>query len=492
MTRTAGESHDLFVVFTVAFAAGMVNVDNYIVNIALPTITDYFGMDTGRASWISMSYLIAMVTTMLIVGRLADRIGVRKVFVGGYALFTAASLLCGLSPGFGWLIAFRVLQGFGGSMLYVGGFAVVPRYLPPGRSGWAFGITSTAAGFGMMAGAPLGGIITQYLSWHWIFLINVPIGLAAVIWTCRVIPGERSGPGEAEERVPFDIPGCLLSLAGLLALVFAVNQGQEMGWLSRPILACGAVAAVCLTIFIVRQFHQRYPLIDPGLFRVRDFRLGLFAAFAVFVLFAGSNFILPFYLRLSLGLSSSHTGLVMMIYSLVYLISAPPAGRLSDRVSASAISLYGMLSAALACLFFALTLHRTSMLPAVVFLAWLALSLGFFFSPNNKMVIGAIAPEHRGVGIGVFRTICHLASLFGVCLYETVFSGTLPGFLDSGGTSHLQAGWAKEAVGTAFRNAYLFGAGLAGAAIISMVVSGGWRQPAGAKARRKGTTPAGT
>jgi EmrB/QacA subfamily drug resistance transporter len=473
MDRTAGKSHDLFVVFTVAFAAGMVNVDNYIVNIALPTITDYFRIDTGRASWGSMSYLITMVTTMLIVGRLADRVGVRKVFVGGYIVFTAASLFCGLSPGFGWLIVFRVLQGLGGSMLYVGGFAVVPRYLPPGRSGWAFGITSTAAGFGMMAGAPLGGIITQYLSWHWIFLINVPIGLAAVIWTCRVIPGEKTGVrGQPEETAPFDVPGCLLSLAGLLALVFAINQGQEMGWLSWPIVACGAVAAVCLSVFVARQFRQKHPLIDPGLFRVKDFRLGLFAAFAVFILFAGSNFILPFYLRLSMGLSSSHTGLVMMIYSLVYLTSAPPAGRLSDRVSPSAISLYGMVSAALACLFFALTLHRTSMTPAVIFLAWLALSLGFFFSPNNKMVIGAITPEHRGVGIGVFRTICHLASLFGVCLYETVFSGTLPGFLDSVGSSHVQAGCADGAVCFAFRNAYLFGAGLAAATIMYVVVSG--------------------
>jgi EmrB/QacA subfamily drug resistance transporter len=457
------------VVLSVAFAAFMVNVDNYIVVIALPTITASFAIDTGTASWISISYLLAMVATMLVMGRVGDRIGVRTVFIAGYVIFTFASLLCGISPGINWLIMSRVLQGLGGCMLYVGGFAVIPRYLPPDRHGWAFGITSTAAGLGMIVGAPLGGIITQYLSWHWAFLLNLPVGIVAGLCTARVIqPEKRASRGKESAAGKFDVFGSLLSLIGIIALLLGISGGPERGWGSMSTLARFATALVFLSCFIVRQGRLKDPLVNLSLFRIKNFVRGIAASFSVFLFFAGSDFLLPFYLSQTKGLSSSWTGLVLTTYSLVYLGIAPFAGRVSDRMNPGSISTLGMVSASAAFLFFGLTLHRSSMGPVILFLAWLALSLGFFFSPNNKLVVDSIPEEDRGVGIALFWTINHFGILLGICLFETIHSAVLPGHRISGGLQMRQAGPSAEILFHGFRNAFIAG-GIIG--LITVVIS---------------------
>lgn len=457
MIHDSRKSHDLFVVLTVGFAAFMVNVDNYIVVVAVPTITRSFGIDTGTASWISMGYLVPMVSAMLIMGRVTDRIGVKTVFITGYVIFTFASLLCGISPSIHWLVFSRVLQGIGGCMLYVGGFAMIPHYLPQDRNGWAFGIASTAAGLGMMAGAPLGGIITQYLSWRWAFLINLPVGVVAVLWTSRLIPAAKTDRRPRGASKKFDVLGSFFSAVGLLAVLFGISGGQERGWHSLSTLACFGAASVFLSVFIIHQKRQREPLINLTLFRVKNFTRGIIAGFSVFLFFAGADFLLPFYLQLVKGLTNSQTGLAIMTYSLVYLAIAPLSGRLSDRMNPLVISTVGLSSASAACIFFALSLHWNGIGSVIIFLAWLAVSLGFFFSPNNKLLVDSIPEEHQGVGIAAFWTINHLGILLGICLYETIFSAALPGNLVIGSLHGDQAIVSGGIMLRGFRNAFLIG-----------------------------------
>lgn len=415
------------IVFGVAFSAYMVSLDHYIVNIALPTITASFHIDIGRASWISLAYVIAIVSTMLFFGKIADRFGLKRVFVAGYAVYTAGSFLCGVAPGFHSLVLFRFIQGLGGSMLYVGGFAILGRLLPSERRGWGFGILSTAAGFGLMMGAPVGGFLTQYLSWHWVFLVNVPLGVVAIVFSLREIPStaaaEGGGSGTSKR---FDVLGAVLSVTGLFAFVFALNRARQIGWASPAIVASLIVSAITLSLFALNEKKHPDPILRMSVFGRPDFAVGTVHAFAAFLLFAGSNFALPFYLECIQGLTASQTGLVMTGYSIVYLFVAALAGRLSDSFSARRMTRLALASATAACLFFALSTSRKGIGPTLFYLCWLGVSMAFFFSPNNNMVMRSVSRADEGVGSGVFRTFCHLGVLMGVCAYEAVFSHGLP------------------------------------------------------------------
>ena len=451
MGITNGDKYNNYfkIVLSVAFSAFIVNVDNYIVNIALPTITADFGIDASKASWIALSYILAMVSTMLLFGKVADRVGLKKVFITGYVLFSLGSMLCGIAPDLLFLVISRAIQGLGGSMLYVSGFAVISEFVPDDRRGWAFGMISTAVGLGLMLSAPLGGFITEYLSWHWVFLVNVPLCAGAIIFAAWVIPVVkiREKPQKREDR-KFDVLGALLCLTGLLALVAALKMADKNSWYSPVILISSGIAVFAISMFIVNEKRHKDPILNLDIFRRHNFVAGSIDSFAVFVFFAGSNFLLPFFLERVKGLTSSQTGLAMMAYSVVYLTIAPLAGRLSDTFSSRIISSLALASGAAASLTFALTMHLEGVLPAILYLLWLALSMAFFFPTNNNMVMRAVPQEHLGAGAGIFRTLCHLGILIGVSLYGTVFSHSLPqGVTDA----------SRDLLINAFKNAFLFG-----------------------------------
>lgn len=180
-------SRQRWIVISVAFSSFIVVLDAYIVNVSLPAIARYFNVGTSDVVHVIVAYLLIITSTLLLFGKLGDRFGFKKFFMLGFCFFTAGSLLCGISPTLGILIASRCLQGIGGAILYAIGTALIPKHLPEHRRGWAFGTVATAAGLGMAIGAPVGGFITQLLNWHWIFLINVPVGTAIChITSCRL------------------------------------------------------------------------------------------------------------------------------------------------------------------------------------------------------------------------------------------------------------------------------------------------------------------
>ncbi len=181
------------VILCIAFAVFMVRLDGYIVNISLPTIARYFQVGTSEVSWIVLIYLLVMTGCMLILGKLGDRFGLKRIFLMGYLVFSVSSLFCGLAPTIHTLDLARAVQGVGGAMMIVSAFAIVSRLLPEHLTGWAFGVCSFANSLGIMVGSPLGGFITGFFSWKWIFLINVPIGL----WPVPVLEnpaGHRARP----------------------------------------------------------------------------------------------------------------------------------------------------------------------------------------------------------------------------------------------------------------------------------------------------------
>jgi len=444
----------LGIVLSICFAAFMATLDSYIVTISLPVIARDFGVGPGPASWVVLSYVLLLTAAMLIVGKLADRIGLKRVFLFGYGTFLAGSALCGIAGNLPLLVAARALQGVGGAMLTIPAYALIPRHVPQGIRGRAFGLLATAAALGLAVGAPAGGVITGYLSWNWIFLINIPLGIPAILLARKALPDDSPKGEAAEAAGRFDLPGALLSFAGVLLLVLTLNRGNGLGWNSPPVIAGLAGSALLAAAFVVREQRTANPLVDPALFAVRDFTRATLGASLAFLVLAGSNFLLPFYLQRLKGLSPQSAGFMLLLYSLAYLLVSPLAGRAADRGGSARLCFLGTLSAAAACGFFALSLSISGIAPVALFLAWLGASYGLFFSPNTTLVMTAAPPDRQGVASGVFSVISRLSIVLGVSLFETLFSRFAPG----AGSGAAAAGSVPVHLENGFRAAYILGA----------------------------------
>jgi EmrB/QacA subfamily drug resistance transporter len=445
----------IWLVLSICFAAFMATLDSYIVTISLPVIARSFGVGPGTVSWVVLSYVLFLTATMLVVGKLADRIGLKRIFLIGYGTFLAGSALCGVSGNLPLLVAARALQGVGGAMLTVPAYALIPRHVPERIRGWAFGLLATAAALGLAVGAPAGGVITGYLSWNWIFLINLPIGIPAILLARKVLPDDEVR-SEGDACGPFDLPGALLSFAGVLLLILTLNRGRELGWVSPPVIAGLAGSALLAALFVVRESRVEDPLVAPALFAARNFTRAAVGAGLAFMVLAGSNFLLPFYLQRLKGMPPRDAGFLLMLYSAAYLAVSPLAGRAADRIAPAWLCFLGTLSAAVACGFFALSLSSSGLAPVALFLVWLGASYGLFFSPNTTLVMGAAPLDAQGSGAAMFSVISRLSIVLGVSLFETLFSQFAPetGSGAAAGTvssSDLQAG---------FRAAYILGAAL--------------------------------
>jgi EmrB/QacA subfamily drug resistance transporter len=440
------------VVLTVVFAAFMSKLDTFVVNISLPSIARDFGVGPVRASWVVLSFLIAVTSSLLILGKLADRLGLKRVFMAGYAVFTLGSVLCALSGDLPALVASRCLQGLGGAMLLISGYALIPRFLPEKSRGVAFGALTAAAAVGATVGAPLGGAITRFLSWHWVFWINVPVGIVAMAMAWRLLPQAAPAPTRGAQR--FDWAGAVLSSLGIGALVYGLNRGGEEGWGSPGIVAALASAVLLLAGFLWSERACLDPLLELRLFKRPGFRYAVGAMCFAFLVFAGNPFLMPFYLEGVAGLDPASSGLLFLVYTSFYVVAGPVAGRISDRLDPRVLCSASMFSAALACVTFALSLGGGGLRPAAAFLVWSGISFGFFVAPNNNLIMSQAPDGRHGAVSGAFNTLSNLSQVIGVVLFESVFAA-------GGGPAAAASGAAVgPAAGTAggFAAAYLAGA----------------------------------
>jgi EmrB/QacA subfamily drug resistance transporter len=433
-----------------ALAPFMASLDTYVVNISLPAIARNFHVDTSGVSWVVLAYLLALTGTLLIFGRLGDRFGLKRVFLTGFAVFTAASLLCGIAPGIHLLILARFLQGIGAAMLLSMGSALITRSVPAEYQGAAFRFCATAVALGIMLGTPLGGLLTGYASWHWIFLINIPVGAVAIACCQRVLPSDSSAP-RSDNTERFDATGAGLIFASLLLLVYALNSGGERGWTSPWILGTAAAGIVLLILFLSWERRTASPLLDLSLFRDRAFTAGNLANCGAAAFLAGNNFLLPFYLEQKLHLQPQQAGLVMLVYSLVYMAASLGTGRLVDRAPPALLGAWAMLLGSAAALGFALTLGAGGLMSVMPYLVALAIGYALFIPSNNHMIM-TLAPEGKlGVVSGLYRMEVYLSMVVGVVLLGGVFHRFLPG---------TPAGTVRPPMllELGFRNAYCLGA----------------------------------
>jgi len=395
----------------------MATIDGSIVNIALPEIARSFGAGIGSVQWVVTSYLIAISSTLLVWGRLADIYGRRRFFAAGLAIFTLGSLACALAGSLAALVAARVLQALGAAMGMALVQGIVTSIFPPADRGKALGIVGAVVSIGSLLGPSLGGILVRAAGWRSIFLVNLPVGAAAVALTFAVMPESK---GTDEKR--FDLRGAFL-LALAVSGLFAALLMAQAGHLPAPALAAAlaAVAAAALAFVRVERRHPA-PLLDGSLFANRVFSSGLVASLLSYMAMFGYIFIMPFYLQSVRGLDILRSGLLMSLYPLVTGLLAPLAGSLSDRITYKPLTIFGLALTALV-LASMTSFGRDTPLPLIgLCVSLLGVGGAAFTSPNTSSVMGSAPRDRLGLAGSISAFFRNLGMVAGTSAAVFVFS----------------------------------------------------------------------
>lgn len=386
-------------------------IDGSIVNITLPTMVDYFDTTFSAIQWVVLIYLLTISTLMLTMGRLGDMKGKKPVYTIGFAVFITGSLLCGLSQSVQTLIAARAFQGIGAAMVMALGMAIVTESFPPSERGRALGLTGAIVSIGIVIGPTLGGLIVEHLSWHWIFFVNIPVGLIGIPMVIRFVPDLRPTGGQK-----FDFAGSATLLAMLICLLMSLNLGQQLGFTNTAVLTLLAGFVVFLSLFILAERRAVQPMIDLSLFRNILLRTNLITGFFTFVTQAGSIFLLPFYLQNSLGFDPQQAGLLMIVVPACIGIMAPIAGSLSDKIGTRPMTALGLFFLVLGYISASTLSLETTALGYILRFIPVGLGVGIFQSPNNSAVMGSAPKNQLGVVSGLLAITRTLGQTTGIAI----------------------------------------------------------------------------
>jgi EmrB/QacA subfamily drug resistance transporter len=396
-------------------------LDGSIVNTILPSITTSFRTEISIVQWVPTVYLLTTCCLILLYGRLGDIIGHKRVFLYGIAGFTVTSMLCGSSQNIWMLISFRALQGLAGSMILAVGLAIVTAAFPPTERGKAMGIYAIGIAVGLGLGPTLGGLIAEFLNWRYVFFINVPIGIAALLWGSHVIPRGRTVPGQR-----LDWYGALTALVFLLGLLLYANRGENWGWASPPSLIMLAVAVVFGVLFFWIELASAQPMLNLALFSNRKFSFASLSALLSFMALYTLIFITPFYLAFVLHYSILKVGLVMIASPVVTLFIAPLSGALSDHIGTRVLAVCGMFIAALGLFLLSRLQQSAQAFDAIWRLAVTGLGMGMFQSPNNSAIMGSVPPRHLGISSGVLAAMRNVGMVLGIAVSGAVLYNVAP------------------------------------------------------------------
>ncbi len=390
-SATAPERNRWLILSAVSIGTFMATLDGSIVNISLPRIQEAFGVSLTTVEWVVLAYLLVLGSLLLPFGRLGELAGFRRVYLAGFAIFTIASAMCGAAPGSEALVAFRVIQGIGAAMLQAMGPAIVARTFGPGERGRALGINAISVSIGLSLGPALGGFLTEFATWRAIFLVNVPVGILAILWSARILPEDRTA-----SRVGFDSPGAILSSVGLFALLLAMVQGQSWGWTSPVILGLLAGFVVAAAGFVAVELRAAEPMLDLALFRIRAFAAGNASLVVAFAGLFTATFLLPFLLEQGSGFTPLEAGLLITPIPIATAIVAPFSGSLSDRIGPRVPASLGIATMTLGMVALA-GLPTEFAVPDLVWrLALVGVGQGLFMSPNSSAVLGAVPRARLG------------------------------------------------------------------------------------------------
>ena len=396
-------------------------LDTSVVNVVLPVINQSFSSNIATVEWVVTIYLLIVSGLLLSFGRLGDMRGHKPVFMIGFAIFITSSALCGFAPSISALIAFRGIQALGAAMLAANSPAILTKSFPTSQRGQALGLQATMTYLGLTAAPSIGGWLTELISWRMVFYINVPVGVAAFFLSWRFIPRDKIK--NSDER--FDLPGAIIFLIGLIALLIGLNQGHSLGWSSIPIVSLISISIIFLLIFILVERRSPNPMLDLDLFQNKTFSTSTTSAVLNYIAVFSILLLLPFYLIQGRGLSPSLAGLILTIQPIVMAVAAPIAGMLSDRVGTRLPGVIGLVILSLGLLLLS-KLGPTSNIYEIGFsLAVVGAGTGTFISPNNSAIMGAAPYKRQGIAASVLATARSTGMVLGVGLAGAIFTTIL-------------------------------------------------------------------
>jgi EmrB/QacA subfamily drug resistance transporter len=411
------------VVVGAVFVAGMfMNImDVTIVNVALPSLATEFDVGTSSIEWVVVGYLLSLAAFIPASGWIGDRFGTKRTFLVALAVFTAASALCGMATSLSELVAFRVLQGAGGGMLTPVGTAMLFRAFPPEDRARASRILIIPTVTAPALGPIVGGLLVDKLSWHWIFIVNVPIGVAAFAFGAVFLREHR------EPRAGgFDVAGFVLSGGGLALVLYALGEGPSKGWTAVPVVGAAALGVLAVAALVVVELSKRYPMLHLRLLRDRLFRTTNIAALFGYGSFIGFLFVMPLFLQEARGLSALDSGLTTFPEAIGVLVSSQLVGRVYGLIGPRRL-MAGGLTAVAASMAVATQLELGTDLWLVRLLMFvIGAGMAFVFIPLQAATFATITPADTGQASAIYSTQRQVAAALGVAILATVLAARLP------------------------------------------------------------------
>lgn len=426
--RNKTQSTQLWVLIATVLASATVFLDGTVVNVALPTIDKQLNTGLSGLQWIINGYTLTLSALLIIGGSLGDRYGRRRVMLIGLVGFGLMSMLCGLAPSLGWLIAARVLQGISGALMVPSSLAILQEHFPSGEErGQAIGQWSGWSGIATVIGPLLGGFLVDTLSWHWVFFINIPLIITAILIFARNVPHSP----HAEDENAIDWTGALLAMLGLGGLVYGLIQGPVTGWGSPPVVSGLVVGTLGLAAFPFVEAGVESPMMPLGLFKSRNFSAANLNTLCVYFGLYGLNFFLILYVQNVIGYSAFQAGLVLAPLSLVLLVLSPLLGKLAGRYGPRLFMTVGPLICAAGFLLF-MRLEPDSGYWLDLFPAVLVFSLGLasVVAPLSNTVISSVPEQNSGVAAAFNNAISRVAALLAIALLGVIVTIVFNNALD--------------------------------------------------------------
>jgi EmrB/QacA subfamily drug resistance transporter len=397
---------------------------NSLVNVALPAIMDHFAVDVATGIWPVTVYILFFAVTMPLFGRLGDMYGYKRAYLIGMGVFALSSLAASFTQSYPLLILLRAIQGVGNGPILPAIMAVVGTLFPPGERGRAMGVWALVNSASHAIGPPLSGFLTQYFGWQSIFLSYVPLCALGLFLVFRLMPDDSK-----YQRQPFDAVGALTLTAAALTLMFNLRQGASFGWTSPVSLALWALCAGLMGAFVVTENRVAQPFVDLDLFRNRPLAAAAVIAFIQVFSQFGLLFLIPLFLIDVQGYEAARTGLVLASLPVAMALSAPVAGRLSDRCGCRVLCISGMAATALSGLGLSFLGPVTPVWYTVIFLSLTGVSMGMVQSPAPAAISLVVPPQKLGIAMGLFNLMRFIGGTLGPTIFAFV--------LQSGGAASL-------------------------------------------------------
>jgi len=428
------QKHRWLILVAVCLFTFMATLDGSIVNIALPVISKDIAIPMNQAEWVVSIYLITICALLLLFGKLGDTRGKIRIFKIGSVLFTVGSLLCGFSVGLGFLLVARAIQAIGAAMTMATNSGIITEVFPFNERGRALGMIGSFVALGSIAGPGVGGLLLAHFNWGYIFWINVPIGLVALLIGQRILPKDIMVSQQA-----IDKPGASLFALMMVTLFAGVFIGQEVGFTKPLILGLFAVAIIATIFFVRLELRIDNPILALHLFENKRFTISILCAFLIFVANFFFNVIAPFYLENARGMAANYAGYALMTFPIVQVVVAPIAGSISDRIGPEILTFIGLVLISISQVGYMLSTLATPLWVFMFFIGLVGFGNGVFMAPNNSIVMSSVPMRDLGVAGGVNALAREMGMVVGISIATTVLFSAMGHYAGHKVTAYLPA-----------------------------------------------------